>query len=375
MPATSRRSASSPPRSGSSWRPGTKRGRRDADGKRSTPRRRDRRRMSHGREPSPEQCRDEETLSADRLAVLRGSALFESLSDAELRALASVVREIEVRVGDVVMREGGPGRDVFIVKQGEVQILKRDRGGSLHEIARLGTGASVGELALLDDEPRSASVRAVRPTTLYAFSPREIARAGGRSELLRQLSRAIAVRLRFTNDVTVRLLHLQVAMARFIAFIVFSLSIYAFALSVMTRYASQAASNTLVTVSLMLVLTAAVLNVIRRLGFSIDFYGLTLARWRRAVAESLVATLVLCVLIVGVKWLVLHAGLHPGHALFEPYAAVNAAAFGERSASVWLAMAVLYAIHAPFQEFVVRGCLQGPLQQFLGGTYRQSVAI
>ena len=313
----------------------------------------------------------------DCFAVLRGSALFESLSDADLRALVPVIREIDVPAGDFVMREGEPGREVFIIKEGEVQILKREAGGgSLHEIARAGQGASVGELALLDDGPRSAFVRALRPTTLYALSPQEIVVTSGRAELLRQLSRAIAARLRFTNEVTVRLLHQQVAMARFIAFLVFSLSIYAFALSVMTRYASEAASSTLVTVSLMLVMTGAVLNVIRRLGFPMAFYGLTLARWRRAVGESLLATVVVCALIVALKWIVLHAGLRPGHALFEPHAAVNAAAAGAGGpASLWLAMMVLYALHAPFQEFLVRGCLQGALQQFLGGTYRESVAI
>src|SRR5207247_4583325 len=148
-------------------------------------------------------------------------------------------------------------------------------------------------------------------------------------------------------------LHQQVAMARVIAFLVFSLSIYAFALSVMTRYASEAASSTLVTVSLMLVMTGAVLNVIRRLGFPMAFYGLTLARWRRAVGESLLATVVVCALIVALKWIVLHAGLRPGHALFEPHAAVNAAAAGAGGpASLWLAMMVLYALHAPFQEFL-----------------------
>ena len=47
----------------------------------------------------------------------------------------------------------------------------------------------------------------------------------------------------------------------------------------------------------------------------------------------------------------------------------------KRVARLWLAMAVLYTFHAPFQEFVVRGCLQGSLQEFLRGTYRQSVAV
>ena len=325
--------------------------------------------------PEHQPASSEVRVTADLLLFLRSTPLLASLSDTDLRLVAVLVREVEVPAGSFVLHEGETGEEVFIVKDGELQVLKGDPSRALHEIARLGAGASVGELALLDAGPRSASVRATRQTTLYAFSPREIAGADGPPELLRQLSRAIANRLRFTNEVTVRLLQMQVASARFIAFIIFSLSIYAFALSMLTRYATQTASNTLVTVSLMLVLTATVLNMVRRLGFPVGFYGLTLAGWRRAVAESLAATVLVCALIVALKWIVLRAGLSPGHALFEPFAAINVAAPAQGSVRLWLAMAVLYAFHAPFQEFVVRGCLQGALQEFLRGTYRQSVAV
>ena len=83
-----------------------------------------------------------------------------------------------------------------------------------------------------------------------------------------------------------------------------------------------------------------------------------------------------CVLVVVLKWIVLRAGLSPGHALFEPYAAINRTGVaGSSVLTLWAAMAVLYALHAPFQEFVVRGCLQGALDEFLSGTNRQAVAI
>ena len=161
-------------------------------------------------------------LPADRLPFLRSTPLLASLSDTDLRLLAVLMREVEIPAGGFVLREGDAGEDVFIVHDGELQVLKgHPSGGALHEIARLGAGATVGELALLDAGPRSASVRATRRTTLYAFSPREIAGADGPPELLRQLSRAMANRLRFTNEVTVRLLQMQVASARFIAFIIF----------------------------------------------------------------------------------------------------------------------------------------------------------
>jgi CRP-like cAMP-binding protein len=279
------------------------------------------------------------------------------------------------------MREGEAGREAYLIKEGEVQVLKREAAdGTVHELTRFGSGAVVGEIALLDGQPRSASVRALTATTLLAFAAQDLAAldAGprGHIDLVDHLSRSVAGQLRVTSDLAARLLRQQVTMARFLTFVVFSLSIYAFVLSTLTRYATQTASTTFVTVSMLVALTGAVMLLIRQLGYPIRFYGLTLANWRPALVESLAATAGVCALIVALKWIGMSLAVLPARPLFEPFAALNAAATPpEWRPALWLMMAGLYSLHAPFQEFVVRGCLQGAMQRFLSGPSAGTVSI
>lgn len=66
--------------------------------------------------------------------------------------------------GEALFREGDPGDRVFFIMSGRVQISKQLANGQLHELAVLGEGDIVGEMAVLDGRPRSASVSALEPT-------------------------------------------------------------------------------------------------------------------------------------------------------------------------------------------------------------------
>ncbi|MBK5288795.1 MAG: cyclic nucleotide-binding domain-containing protein [Acidimicrobiia bacterium] len=86
----------------------------------------------------------------DRLATV---PLFETLSKKHLRALARLVTPVDLAAGRELMREGATEREFFVVISGEAQIL---RGGEV--IAVRGPGDFFGEIALLLDRPRTASV-------------------------------------------------------------------------------------------------------------------------------------------------------------------------------------------------------------------------
>jgi hypothetical protein len=70
--------------------------------------------------------------------------------------------------GETVVRQGGPADKFFIVTTGEVEVV-REVGGTEHVMATLGPGHFFGELAILRDQPREASVRATKPTQLLAI--------------------------------------------------------------------------------------------------------------------------------------------------------------------------------------------------------------
>jgi CRP-like cAMP-binding protein len=307
--------------------------------------------------------------AADRLGLLAANPFFGALPKTDLARIAPLLREVCVSAGDFLVREGDRAVEVFIIDDGEVQILKRDSvDGQLQEITRLGPGESVGELALIDQRPRSASVRALRATRLYALSVADVADAGAAAAIRARLTQAVTRRLRDTNEVTARTLALQLAMGRFLTFIIFLLSLYAYALSGLSRFAAGSSSTTPITLGLSILLIGVAFAMMRRLGYPLAFYGLTTRGWRRAVVEGVLFTIPLCAVVVAVKWLLLRVAWDlASKPMFEPFSALNLAVMQTAGAGTLVLMATLYVIHAPLQEYLVRGTLQSPLQHFLAG--------
>ena len=91
--------------------------------------------------------------------ALGRSPVFEMLSQAELATLAELCRPVSWAAGQVVFREGDPGASLYVLTEGEVEVLSRHAGAE-KAIAILPAPSAFGEMALVDREPRSATVRA-----------------------------------------------------------------------------------------------------------------------------------------------------------------------------------------------------------------------
>jgi CRP-like cAMP-binding protein len=89
--------------------------------------------------------------------------IFEPLPEPTLERLATTLREVRVPAGTVVIREGDEGDLFYVVQEGEVEVAGK----------RLGPGSGFGEIALLRDIPRTATVTAATPVVLQALE-REI---------------------------------------------------------------------------------------------------------------------------------------------------------------------------------------------------------
>jgi CRP-like cAMP-binding protein len=96
--------------------------------------------------------------------------LFEGLSKKELRLVAQLSTYLEEPAGAVLTREGETGHEFIIVLDGEVEVTRGDE-----VIAKRGPGTYVGEIALLDHRPRTATVVAKTPVKLEVIGQREFA--------------------------------------------------------------------------------------------------------------------------------------------------------------------------------------------------------
>jgi signal transduction histidine kinase len=96
--------------------------------------------------------------------------LFAGLTAAECNELYDSSQRLVAEPGDLIIEEGAPGETMFIVLSGELEVTKRD-GGREIVLATRQAGEFLGEMALLEKVPRSASVRAVKRTELLSIGP------------------------------------------------------------------------------------------------------------------------------------------------------------------------------------------------------------
>jgi CRP-like cAMP-binding protein len=122
----------------------------------------------------------------------------------ELDVLLTVAKDREVSVGEELCREGDPGRSCFLVVSGALRITKLGAEGVL---ATLGPGTFVGQMALVDHAPRSATVTAGEPTLVLEFAREPFERMlAARSPLALRFQEQIAIAgIRQLRQATTRL--------------------------------------------------------------------------------------------------------------------------------------------------------------------------
>ncbi len=108
---------------------------------------------------------------------LASSALLEGMNPDVLREFDRAENWLRLRGGETLFRQGDPADAMYVVVSGSVEVaLDGANGGSRRVLSVLGRGSCVGELGLLLDEPRAASVRAVRDSELVRFSKEDFHR-------------------------------------------------------------------------------------------------------------------------------------------------------------------------------------------------------
>jgi diguanylate cyclase (GGDEF)-like protein len=120
------------------------------------------------------------------ISVLRGIELFASLSDRDLRALSAMMRVRSFEPGETVFRENESGSELFVVASGLVAVSVASKDGEAIELARVGRGAFFGEMALLEQAPRSATCTALERTDCLVLG------SGNFESLLREVPTAAA---------------------------------------------------------------------------------------------------------------------------------------------------------------------------------------
>jgi len=143
--------------------------------------------------------------------ILSQADIFEDLTKTQLELIASICNERHYQADDVLFEENTPGDEMYIIANGEIQILvdpalidENESGGAM-TIATLRRGQSFGEVALVDEGLRSASARCSRQDTHLIVIPRDklmllcdtYPQLGYR--LMRNLAADLAMKIRHTD--------------------------------------------------------------------------------------------------------------------------------------------------------------------------------
>jgi CRP/FNR family transcriptional regulator, cyclic AMP receptor protein len=130
-----------------------------------------------------------------KVQALKGVPLFEGLSHKELVQLERVCEDLDVESGKVLCKEGQIGHEFFVIVDGKVQVTRKGR-----RVATLSSGDFVGEIALVTEMPRTATVTAETPVRLFVLTRREFhAVLDNNQKVERKVLRALARRLAETS--------------------------------------------------------------------------------------------------------------------------------------------------------------------------------
>lgn len=124
--------------------------------------------------------------------LIKNTSLFSACNDKEVGAIASLADEVDVPQGFELAREGRIGREFFVIADGEAKVSKGGR-----KVVMLGPGSFFGEMALLDQGPRTATVTAQTPMRLFVLDSRSFAALIEQAPpVARKILRTLAQRLR-----------------------------------------------------------------------------------------------------------------------------------------------------------------------------------
>ncbi len=136
--------------------------------------------------------------------VLKKVILFKYLSPSELDSLASRLQRREIAKGTVIFKEGSDGQEMFLITRGEVEI-SITRNDSKLVLAELGESSFFGEMALITDKPRTATVMALVDSEAYVLSKTEfqgllVKEPQLMARLLMAMAEVLSQRIQATNE-------------------------------------------------------------------------------------------------------------------------------------------------------------------------------
>lgn len=308
----------------------------------------------------------------------KSNKLFEGLDNNQLGLIESQLHEISFEEDEVMMEEGEEGSFVFLMTEGSAYVYN-DR----LRLSDIQPGELVGLMALIDKQPRSASVIAgkggARGFAINAQNWDRLMQNGHediKSTILTNYLKYQQAAFRKTNQLGLREANARLSLERhrvmsahFFAQMVLGLIIFIFLLGFLTDKAKEVES-TFISFGLLFAYSVWSFLYIRHSHFPMEAFGITMKNFKPAIKLALGWTSGFVIVLFLLKWVMI---------TFWP------TLFGEGiidfdlvEENGWLYAGIIitvYSLHAILQEFIARSCIQGGLMQFIVGKWSEWKSI
>lgn len=305
--------------------------------------------------------------------------LLDGLTVEEQQAFYQAAIIMEFKAGQVIFHEEDCADCFYIIDEGEAEIVKETQNDQNerheHVIATLGKEAVVGDMALVENKPRSANFRAKTTLKLSCFKLEAI-RANPRIQLIltSNMAKILSEKLRYTNNVTVKSMetNLNLALAKnalglFMIALFWLLCLYTLSSRILQATALSARSTTPLSVAMIIVFAIGIVTAMNLTGLPYSRFGITLKDWPKKIVQAILYTLPLMLLFVGIKAYFIYMTPNPmGLGLFSGFSMgmVN----GHFDWIYYLGMITLYSLFSPVQELLARSAMQSTFFYFLPGS-------
>jgi len=146
----------------------------------------------------------------DIFTLLKQVPIFSNLIPKELVEVEKIVHRRKYKKSEPVIRMGDPGLGMYIIVKGSVEIIEEDEKAGRRTLAKLTDGAFFGDLALLDESPRSASAIALEDSDIIGFFRPDFLDLLSRKpklgiKVLLALAKVIGERLRLADELLIKI--------------------------------------------------------------------------------------------------------------------------------------------------------------------------
>lgn len=310
--------------------------------------------------------------------TLKHNFLFSDLTDQQLSLILSISEVRSFEKGEYIIREGEIAKDIYLIISGQVEVVKEDEDSKeSYRISILKQGEPIGEISMIDNSPRSASVCILENAILLAIPINKFRsltqEKAAYAQICLNVSKHLTQKLRNTNALTVKSLQaeldgkkVRIEMGHFLFKILILLSSWIFLVTLMKKFTQAVKVTSFVSFPLIFALLILCVVHIKNSIYPISCFGLNFNNLKKNLFEGFVFTLpILIGSTIGKWWLINNIIDFKDEPLIQT-SCINCDP--DIPLLFQVIIPFLYVIITPIQEFIARGTLQSSIKNSLSGS-------